>query len=146
VILHEIEVSNDTFDVDKQRRNRAPIYSIGLQFYSKFETVCLVKNRASMEPNRATIWQTLQLGYEFNEAIVLRFTASEYDFSVSENFPIKGKLFSEGEVGHFGERNCLLELEIWREGGRPSKLIFGYQFHVMNPSFTLVICAIATGS
>jgi len=51
-----------------------------------------------MEPNRATIWQTLQLGYEFNEAIVLRFTASKYDFSVSENFPIKGKLFSEGRV------------------------------------------------
>ena len=98
MILHEIEVSNDTFDVDKQRRNRAPIYSIGLQFYSKFETVCLVKNRASMEPNRATIWQTLQLGYEFNEAIVLRFTASEYDFSVSENFPIRGKLFSEVRV------------------------------------------------
>jgi len=113
VILHEIEVSNDTFDVDKQRRNRAPIYSIGLQFYSKFETVCLVKNRASMEPNRATIWQTLQLGYEFNEAIVLRFTASEYDFSVSENFPIKEKLFSEGRVG-------ILEKETdfwsWRSG------------------------------
>ena len=52
-----------------------------------------------MEPNRATIWQTLQLGYEFNEAIVLRFTESEYDFSVSE------KLFSEGVVEFFGERN-----------------------------------------
>jgi len=51
-----------------------------------------------MEPNWATIWQTLQLGYEFNEAILLRFTTSEYDFSVSENFPIKGKLFSEGRV------------------------------------------------
>jgi len=93
VILHEIEASNDTFDVGKQRRNRAP-----------------------MEPNRATIWQTLQLGYEFNEAIVLRFTASEYDFSVPENFPIKGKLFSEGRVEKFEERNRLLELEIWREG------------------------------
>jgi len=98
MILHEIEVSNDTFDVGKQRRSRAPIYSIGLRFYSKFETFCLVKNRAPMKPNRTTIWQTLQLGYEFNEAIVLRFTASEYDFSVSENFPIKGKLFSEGRV------------------------------------------------
>ena len=98
MIFHEIEASNDTFDVDKQRRNRAPIYSIGLRFYSKFETFCLVKNRAPMEPNRAMIWQTLQLGYEFNEATVIRFTASEYDFSVSENFPIKGKLFSEGRV------------------------------------------------
>jgi len=98
VILHEIEASNDTFDVGKQRRNRAPIYNIGLRFYNKFETFCLVKNRAPMEPNRATIWQTLQLGYEFNEAIVLRFTASEYNFSVSENFPIKGKLFYEGRV------------------------------------------------
>ena len=146
VILHEIEASNDTFDVGKLRRNRASIYSIGLQFYSKFETFCLVKNRAPMEPNRATIWQTLQLRYEFNEAIVLWFTASEYNFSVFENFSIKGKLFFEGEVGNFGERNWLLELEIWREGGRPSELISSYQFHVMNPSFTLVICAIATGS
>ena len=72
--------------------------SIGLLFYCKFETFCLVKNRAPMEPNRATIWQTLQLESEFNEAIMLRFTASKYDFSVSENFPIKGKLFSEGRV------------------------------------------------
>jgi len=98
VILHEIEASNDIFDVGKQRRNRAPIYSIRLQIHSKFETFCLVKNRAPMEPNRATILQMLQLGYEFNDAIVLRFTASEYDFNVSENFPIKGKLFSEGRV------------------------------------------------
>lgn len=105
MILHEIEASNDTFDVGKQRRNRASIYIIGLRFYSKFETFCLVKNRAPLEPNRATIWQTLQPGYDFNEAIVLRFTASEYDFGVSENFPIKGKLFSEGRVGNFGERN-----------------------------------------
>jgi len=113
VILDEIEASNDTFDVGKQRRNCAPIYSTGLRFYSKFKTFCLVKNRAPMEPNRATIWQTLQLGYEFNEAIVLRFTASEYDFSVSENFPIKEKLFSEGRVG-------ILEKETdfwsWRSG------------------------------
>ena len=100
MIFHEIEASNDTFDVDKQRRNRAPIYSIGLRFYSKFETFCLVKNRAPMEPNRAMIWQTLQLGYEFNEATVIRFTASEYDFSVFEKFSIKGKLFSKrrGEI------------------------------------------------
>ena len=98
VILHEIEASNDTFDVGKQRRNHTPIYSTGLRFYSKFETFCFVKNRAPMERNRATIWQTLQLGYEFNEAIVLRFTTSKYDFSVFENFPIKGKLFSEGRV------------------------------------------------
>ncbi|KEH18091.1 hypothetical protein MTR_8g010720 [Medicago truncatula] len=76
-----------------------------------------------MEPNRATIWQTLQPGYDFNEAIVLRFTASEYDFGVSENIPIKGNLFSEPRVRNFGERNRLLEQEIWREGGRPSKLI-----------------------
>jgi len=54
-----------------------------------------------MEQNRATIWQTLQLSFEFNEAIVLRFTASEYDFSVSRNFPIKGKLFSEGKGSKF---------------------------------------------
>jgi len=98
VILHELEVTYDTFDFGKQRRNRAPILSIGLRFSCNFETFCLVKNRAPMEPNRATIWQTLQLRYEFNEAIVLRFTASEYDFSVSENFPVKGKLFSEGRV------------------------------------------------
>jgi len=77
---------------------------------------------------------------------VLRFTASKYDFSVSGNFPIKGKLFSEGKGWNFGERNELLELEIWREGGRPSKLISGYQFHVMNPSFILVICALAMSS
>ena len=102
MILHEIEAPNDTFDADNQRKNRAPIYSIRLRFYSKFETLCLVKNQAPMEPNRATIWQTLQLGSEFNEAIVLRFTASEYDFSVSENFPIKGNLFSEGRVQNFG--------------------------------------------
>jgi len=120
--------------------------SIGLRFYCKFKTFCLVKNRAPMEPNRATIWQTLQLGFEFNEAIVLRFTASEYDFGVSENCPIKGKLRSEPGWGNFGERNKLLELKIWREGGRPSKLISGYQFHVMNPSFTLVIFALAMGS
>jgi len=55
--------------------------------------------------HEATIWQTLQLSFEFNEATVLRFTASKYDFSVSGNFPIKGKLFSEGKGGNFGERN-----------------------------------------
>ena len=55
----------------KQRRNRAPIYGIGLRFCCIFETFCLVKNRAPMEQNRATIWQTLQLSFEFNEAIVL---------------------------------------------------------------------------
>jgi len=54
-----------------------------------------------MEQNRATIWQTLQLSFEFTEVIVLRFTASEYDFSVSGNFPIKGKLFSEGKGSKF---------------------------------------------
>jgi len=89
----------------KQMRNHAPIYSIRLRFCCIFETFCLVKNRALMEQNRATIWQTLQLSFEFNEAIVLRFTASEYNFSVSGNFPIKGKLFSEGKGGNFGERN-----------------------------------------
>jgi len=89
----------------KQRRNRAPIYRIGLRFYCKFETFCLVKNRASIYENRATIWQTLQLGFELNEAILLRFTVSEYDFRISGNFPIKGKLFSEGRGRNFGERN-----------------------------------------
>ena len=68
-------------------------------------TFGLVKNRASIYEHRATIWQTLQLGYEFNEAIVLRFTASEYDFGVYENCPIKGKLRSEPRVRNFGERN-----------------------------------------
>jgi len=85
----------------KQRRYRAPIYNIGLRFYCKFETFCLVKNRAPIYENRATIWQTLQLDFEFNEAIVLRFTTSEYDFRVSINFPIKGKLFSEGKGWKF---------------------------------------------
>jgi len=66
---------------------------------------CLVKNRAPMGQNRAPIWQTRQLSFEFTEAIVLRFSASEYDFSVSGNFPIKGKLFSEGRGWNFGERN-----------------------------------------
>jgi len=89
----------------KQRRNRAPIYRIGLRFYCKFETFCLVKNRAPIYENRGTIWQALQLGFEFNEAIVLRFTASEYDFCVSGNFQIKGKLFSEGRDRNFGEKN-----------------------------------------
>ena len=50
-----------------------------------------------MEQNWVTIWQMLQLSFEFNETIVLRFTGSEYDFSVSGNFPIKGKLFSKGK-------------------------------------------------
>jgi len=58
-----------------------------------------------MEQNQGTIWQTLQLSFEFNESIVLRFTTSEYDFSVSGNFPIKEKLFSEGNGWNFGERN-----------------------------------------
>ena len=89
----------------KQRRNCALIYRIGLRFYYKFETFCLVKIHAPIYENRATIWQTLQLGFEFNEAIMLRFTASKYDFRVSGNFPIKGKLFSEGRGRNFGERN-----------------------------------------
>jgi len=143
VILHEIKASNNTFDVDKQRRNRAPIYIFGLRFYSKFETFCLVKNRAPMEPNWVTIWQTLQLGYEFNEAIVLRFTASDYDFSVSENFPIKGKLFSEGRVENFWRKKLTFRAGDLERRWRPSKLIPGYQFHVMNLSFILVICALA---
>jgi len=42
---------------------------------------------------------------------VLRFTTSVYDFSVSGNFLIKGKLFSEGRVRIFGEKNRLLELD-----------------------------------
>jgi len=89
----------------KQRRNRAPIYRIGLRFYCKIETFCLVKNHAPIYKNRATIWQTLQLDFEFNEVIMLRFTASEYDFRVSRYFPIKWKLFSEGMGRNFGERN-----------------------------------------
>jgi len=105
VILHELEATNDTFDFGKQRRNRAPILSIGVRFSCNFETFCLVKNRAPMGQNRAPIWQTLQLSFEFNEAIVLRFTASKYDLRVSGNFPIKGKLFSEGKGWNFGERN-----------------------------------------
>ena len=119
--------------------NRTPICSIGVRFMKLFCDIW--SNRAPIYEHRATIWQTLQPGSKFNEAIVPRYTASEYDFSVSENFSIKAKLFSEGRVRNFGERNRLLEQEIWREGGRPSKLISGYQFHVMNPSFTLVICA-----
>jgi len=88
VIMHELEATNDTFDVASKGE-------IVLRFYCKFETFCLVKNRAPIYEHRATIWQTLQLGSDFNEAIVLRFTRSEYDFSVSEIFPIKAKLFSE---------------------------------------------------
>jgi len=103
--MHELEATNDTFDVCKQRRNRAPFMSIRLRFYCKFETFCLVKNRAPMVPNRAMIWQTFQLESEFNEAIVLRFTTSEYDFGISENCLIKGKLRSEPGVQNFGERN-----------------------------------------
>jgi len=68
-------------------------------------TFGLVKNRALIYEHWATIWQTLQLGSEFNEAIVLRFTTSEYDFGESENCPIKGKLRSEPGVQNFGERN-----------------------------------------
>ena len=87
----------------KQRRNRAPIYRIGLRFYCKFETFCLVKNRAPIYENRATIWLTPQLESDFNEAIVLRFTTSEFDFSVSEIFPLKAKLFSEPGVRNLGK-------------------------------------------
>jgi hypothetical protein len=65
---------------------------------------------------------------------------------VTWKISIKAKLFSEPRVGNFGEKNVLLELEIWREGWRPSKLISGYQFHVMNPSFILVIYALAMSS
>ena len=61
----------------------------------------MLKQRRS----RAPIWQTLQLSFEFTEAIVLRFSASEYDFSVSGNFPTKGKLFSEGKGGEFWKKN-----------------------------------------
>jgi len=103
--VHELEAAKRLIFMVKQRRNRAPIYKIGLRFYCKFETFCLVKNRAPIYENRATIWQTLQLGFKFNEAIVLRFTASEHDFRVYGNFPIKGKLFSEGRGRNFGERN-----------------------------------------
>jgi len=60
----------------------------------------MLKQRRS----RAPIWQTLQLSFEFTEAIVLRFSASEYDFSVSGNFPTKGKLFSEGKGGEFWKK------------------------------------------
>ena len=139
-------MQKDWFFMLKQRRNRASIYRIGLWFYCKFETFCLVKNRAPIYDNRATIWQTLQLDFDFNEAIVPWFTTSEYDFRVSGNFPIKRKLFSEGRGRNFGERNLLLEQEISREGAKQSKLISGYQFHVMNPSFALVICALVMSS
>jgi len=146
MIVHELEVAKrlifyaetkekSCFDL----QNRATIL---LQVWD----ILSRKKCAPIYENRATIWQTLQLGFEFNEAIVLRFTASEYNFRVDGNFPIKGKLFTEGRGRNFRERNWLLELEIWREGGRPSKLISDYQFHVMNPSFTLVICALVMSS
>ncbi len=60
--------------------------SIGLRFSDGFETFSYVKNRALIWHNRTTISGTLHLGYDFNEGIVLRFTASEYDFGVSEFF------------------------------------------------------------
>ena len=84
--------------------NRTPICSIGVRFMKLFCNIWFVQNRAPIYENRAPIWQTLQLESGFNEAIVLRFTASEYDFCVSGNFPIKGKLFSEGGVRNFTEK------------------------------------------
>jgi len=58
--------------------------SIGLRFSDGFETFSCVKNCAPIWQNRTTILSMLHLGSDFNEGIVLRFTASEYDFDVSE--------------------------------------------------------------
>jgi hypothetical protein len=61
-------------------------------------------------------------------------------------FSIKANAVFWREEGKFWERNRLLEQEPWIEGWRPSKLISGNQFHVMNPSFILVIYALAMNS
>ena len=79
--------------------------SIGLRFSSDFETISFVKNRAPICQNRATILGTLHLGSDVDEEIVLRFTASEYNFGGSKFFPIKAKLFSEVGVRKLGEKN-----------------------------------------
>jgi len=120
-------------------QNRAPIWRIVVRLWSDFETFVSGKIGARF----------LGIGLRFQIrscAIVLRCCRSEHDFSVSGKFPIKGKSISERRVRNFGDKNWLLELDHWADGGSPSKLIASYQFHVMNSSLSLVIYALAMSS
>lgn len=47
------------------------------------------------------------------------------------------------QVQNFGEENANLKPKNWRYGGKPSKLIVNYQINVINPSFVLVVYALA---
>lgn len=50
------------------------------------------------------------------------------------------------QVQNFGEENTNLKPKNWRYGGKSSKLIVNYQINVINPSFVLVVYALAMDS
>jgi len=119
---------------------------IGLRFGDGLETFSFVKNRAPVWQNRATISGTLHLGCN-----LMRKSYSDFHHRSTIlaflSFLLKAKLFYELRV-EISERrisifwSCTSETKV----GDHQELITGHPIHVMNPSCTLVIYALAMSS
>ena len=139
------ELQKDTFEEHEYKMHCSTISSIVLRFEDFFHLSGHWKYRSRIFQHRTRWKGASELDLELMRhrttilGIVVRFVCDLI-------FSYKSQTHFWGKEENFGERNWLLEQEIWREGGRPSKLISGYQFHVMNPSFILVICVLATSS
>jgi len=107
---------------------------IGLRFGEGLETFSFVNNRAPIWQNRATISGTLHLG-----CILMRKSYSGFQHRSTIlaflSFLLKAKLFDEPRVE-------IIETKV----GDHQELITGHPIHVMNPSCTLVIYALAMSS
>jgi hypothetical protein len=139
----------------KQRRHRTTIYGHHTTILDVLESFCYWKNRTTMlsivlrcKKSMSHHITALSIVLRCKKSLSHRTTTlpSYCDVKSHSINYIKAQLHTRGGGRDFGERNRLLEQEIWREGWRPSKLISGYQFHVMNPSFILVIYALAMSS
>jgi len=125
--MYELEATNDSFHSCNQGKNRATIYG----------------HRATIWQNWATISGTLHLGCN-----LMRKSYSDLQHRSTIlaflSFLIKAKLFFEPGVGLSERRisifwSCTSETKV----GDHQELITGLPIHVMNPSYTLVIYALA---
>ena len=139
----------------KQRRHRTTISGHHTTILDVLESFCYWKNRTTMlsivlrcKKSMSHHTTTLSIVLRCKKSLSHRTTTlpSYCDVKSHSIIYIKAQLHTREEKRNFGERNRLLEQEPWIEGWRPSKLISGNQFHVMNPSFILVIYALAMNS
>jgi len=64
--MYEFKATKGKILVLKKRGNRAMISCIVLRFETVRGGFCYIKNRATMNPHRATILKMRQIEYEFN--------------------------------------------------------------------------------